>query len=194
MGKKHLIVFFMVATVSCFSQPFRFEYVKKDACEGRSNGTLQFRVSGGTEPYSYMLNKENVWIPVSVDTTYIDGLDPANYIFYAIDDQGEEDSVFVTINSTDDCLKIYTGLTPNGDDHNDYWRIDDIELFPNNQVRIYNRWGSEVKFIGGYHNQTNRWEGTDKSDQRLPDGTYFYMITGMKNIYRGWVELTGEAK
>lgn len=63
-------------------------------------------------------------------------------------------------------------ITPNGDGYNDFWFIRDLERYPNNEVRIINRWGDEVFFQAPYQND---WGGTWKN-QELPGATYYYII------------------
>ena len=41
----------------------------------------------------------------------------------------------------DDDIVVYELVTPNGDGTNDVLIIGNIQDFPNNTVRIYNRWG-----------------------------------------------------
>ena len=69
-------------------------------------------------------------------------------------------------------------LTPNGDGFNDTWRIDNIQLFPQNKVRIFNRLGDLV-FQSEYYNNT--WDGTFAGG-RLPAGTYYYVL----DLGEGW--------
>ena len=78
-------------------------------------------------------------------------------------------------------LEIYNAFSPNGDNRNDVWIIDGIEKFPNNTVKIYNRWGNLVWQISGYDNQANIWggesnEGIIIGEKMVPDGSYFYVI------------------
>lgn len=73
-----------------------------------------------------------------------------------------------------DKVLVYTGISPNGDNKNDYWHIVGIEQFPANEVRVFNRWGNLVFEQKGYSNQ-NAWDGT-WNGKDLPDGAYFYMI------------------
>ncbi|CAN5377977.1 hypothetical protein BH09BAC5_BH09BAC5_09380 [soil metagenome] len=64
------------------------------------------------------------------------------------------------------------GFTPNGDGINDYWQIDNIYLFPNCQVEVYNRWGELLFNSIGYNPPWDgRFEGKD-----VPVGTYYYII------------------
>ena len=60
--------------------------------------------------------------------------------------------------------------------------IEDIENFPNNTVKIFNRWGNLVWDISGYDNEGNVFLGSGNgsgilgSNGSLPVGTYFYVI------------------
>jgi len=65
------------------------------------------------------------------------------------------------------------GITPNGDGINDTWIIDNIQLFPDAIVEVYNRWGQQL-FVSapGY---PVPWDGKYKGKD-LPVGTYYYVI------------------
>ncbi len=60
--------------------------------------------------------------------------------------------------------------------------INNIESFPNNTVRVYNRWGILVYETTGYDNSANAFKGisngrfTIKKNDELPVGVYFYII------------------
>ncbi|MEO2066641.1 MAG: gliding motility-associated C-terminal domain-containing protein, partial [Flavobacteriaceae bacterium] len=82
-------------------------------------------------------------------------------------------------------FEIFNGITPNGDGNNDYFKIKGIEYYPNNNVKIYNRWGVLVYetenygILGGTNNLfVGISEGriTYRQNQELPTGTYFYII------------------
>jgi gliding motility-associated-like protein len=64
------------------------------------------------------------------------------------------------------------GISPNGDGANDTWVIDGIDLFPNCNVEVYNRWGELLFQSPGYK---ENWDGTFKG-KALPVGTYYYII------------------
>ncbi|UII79952.1 gliding motility-associated C-terminal domain-containing protein [Flagellimonas sp. CMM7] len=78
-------------------------------------------------------------------------------------------------------------FTPNGDGMNDGWVIPGITNYPNNVVRVYNRWGHEVFATKGYE---NNWGGFYKNNsEKLPPGSYMYVIdlgNGTKPI-QGWI-------
>ena len=76
-------------------------------------------------------------------------------------------------------LLVYEGFSPDGDGTNDVWRIRGIENYPNNTVRIFNRWGSAVFEITGYNNLDRAWSSHSTAglvSGDVPDGTYFYLI------------------
>ena len=65
-------------------------------------------------------------------------------------------------------------FTPNGDGNNDTWIVPGIDNYPNNVVKVYNRWGHEVFATRSYHND---WGGFYKNrNEKLPAGSYLYII------------------
>ncbi len=106
------------------------------------------------------------------------------------DDSFDEDQQTVTTVPSDACpsegtdpdFEIYTGITPNGDGINDFFRIDGIEAYPNNSLRIFNRWGALVYEAEGYGigNQifigVSEGQATIMKERSLPSGTYFYIL------------------
>jgi gliding motility-associated-like protein len=83
-------------------------------------------------------------------------------------------------------LRVYQAVSPNGDGSNDYWRIDDIEKFPNNTVRLFDRFNNLIYEKKGYTNEDKPWQGESNkgiNKAEVPEGTYFYTIdlgTGRK--------------
>jgi gliding motility-associated-like protein len=82
---------------------------------------------------------------------------------------------------------VYNAVTPNGDGINDYFYIDDVNLFPDNKVVIYNRWGRKLYETTNYDNDGNVFKGYSGADltiggELLPTGTYFYTFEYLYNI------------
>jgi gliding motility-associated-like protein len=91
-----------------------------------------------------------------------------------------------------DDIFVYTGISPNHDDNNDTWVVKGIELYPDNTVQIYNRWGDIIKEFAGYNNLTKVWDGTNESGEIVPDGTYFYIINlKFVGVLKGWIYKQG---
>jgi gliding motility-associated-like protein len=109
------------------------------------------------------------------------------------DDLGVCDTTILIISVVDTSheLVIYTGYSPNGDDINEYFRIKNIEDYPDNELIIFNRWGNRVYEQKSYSNE-KPWTGY-WGNKILPDGTYFYIldvvIDGKKRKFSGHVEL-----
>ncbi|WP_212906478.1 T9SS type B sorting domain-containing protein [Capnocytophaga stomatis] len=76
----------------------------------------------------------------------------------------------------------YNAISTNDDGSNDIFYIKGIEAYPNNTVRIYNRWGVKVFEAHGYNNTTKVFRGlsngrvTIEAPEKLPQGTYYYII------------------
>jgi len=91
------------------------------------------------------------------------------------------------------CLTVYNEFTPNNDGKNDLFRIDCIESYPNNELKVFNRYGALVYSKAHYEND---WNGTanvsgviNRGDM-LPTGTYFYVITiGDGTVKKGWLSI-----
>ena len=79
-------------------------------------------------------------------------------------------------------VEVFNVLTPNGDGQHDVLKIENIENYPDNTVKIYNRWGVLVFQTNAYGTEGNVWDGTSQgratlgADSKLPAGTYFYII------------------
>jgi gliding motility-associated-like protein len=63
-------------------------------------------------------------------------------------------------------------LSPNGDGKNDTWIVKDIQSYPNNTVKVYDRAG---RIIYSKHTYANDWNGTYQGNT-LAEGTYYYVI------------------
>lgn len=84
---------------------------------------------------------------------------------------------------------FYNALSPNGDGVNDYWMIPALNKYPQNEVVVINRYGSEVWKAQGYDNSSTKFTGTNQRGDALPDGTYFYVITYNNTKKEGWVAI-----
>ncbi|PHS61709.1 MAG: hypothetical protein COB12_11680, partial [Flavobacterium sp.] len=118
-------------------------------------------------------------------------------------DDGEPDdpTVVVIPNVQGETFEIFNGITPNNDTHNDFFWIQGVSEYPNNNVKIFNRWGVLIWETNGYDdmdNPVNVFRGdsnaraTVEGDREVPTGTYFYIITFPednpgKNSYSGYL-------
>jgi gliding motility-associated-like protein len=120
-------------------------------------------------------------------------------LWYVICDNGipslcDTATVYIYISSLSaaDFLRIYNVITPNEDGINDSWIIEGIEEYPDNSVEIFNRWGDLIVRIGNYDNKTQVWKGRSRNGGRVPDGTYYYILTINGGGHRtGWILVRG---
>lgn len=81
---------------------------------------------------------------------------------------------------------IQKGISPNGDNLNDYF---DLEAMGVRRLVIFNRYGQEVYTKAGYQNE---WYGQDNKGNELPTGTYYYMIELSDESKTGWIYINRE--
>ncbi|WP_141106391.1 T9SS type B sorting domain-containing protein [Hymenobacter gelipurpurascens] len=80
-------------------------------------------------------------------------------------------------------LAFYNIITPNGDGKNDVLTIDNVALYPNNSLTIFNRWGKQVYATTNYR---NTYGGQDQGA-----GMYYYLFKLQDGTsYKGWFEIT----
>jgi gliding motility-associated-like protein len=159
-----------------------------ESCLGARNGMATIQdISGCSPPYQIQWSNGTSGITASALST-----GSYSVVVSSATCQSEQ-TFFIGLDQDVDCqLIIYTGITPNGDNNNDYWHIEGIELerYQSNKVTIFNRWGDVVWLGENYDNQNVRWVGEGKKERELPDGTYFYVIEFNDNTLKGYVELT----
>lgn len=139
----------------------------------------------------YVTNPNGIinWYLDSNLTNYIgsnSGLLPSNqqtqtyYVTQTVNNcQGPASSVIVTINNCD--LIIPSAFTPNSDGENDNWNLSHLdEQFPDNVVKVFNRWGEPIfESLPGKYSD-NPWDGKYKG-ALLPVATYYYVIQRSKD-------------
>ncbi|MES2653155.1 MAG: YDG domain-containing protein [Bacteroidota bacterium] len=78
-------------------------------------------------------------------------------------------------------------MSPNGDGINDTWVIENIELYPNNSVRIVDRAG---RLVYSKKNYDNSWDAQLRGVP-LAEGTYYYIIDfgDGKTIKKGFITI-----
>jgi gliding motility-associated-like protein len=157
--------------------------------DGVIDGTEVADGTNPTDPCSLLLASQTVvpsaaWNDADCDndgigngTEIINGSNPFNYC------------------SPNPCnVIIPESFTPDGDGINDEFVIEGIELFPNNKLTIFNRWGVLVFEESQYQ---NNWDGKTQSTftvggNDLPTATYYYVFDTkdeIKGIITGYIYL-----
>ena len=157
--------------------------VTHPTCIGNNNGMIELGVSGGEYPYNYIVNG------ISSESPIIANLTHGSY-FITVQDNNSCEYKLTNIMLTDypeDCIRIPNAFTPNGDGINDFWVIENIELFPDAIVQVFNRWG---QLVFETRDPNISWDGKF-NNRLLPTGTYIYIININNNdkTYNGTVTI-----
>lgn len=90
--------------------------------------------------------------------------------------------ILTNIETTDSIANIFT---PNGDGINDVFKINGLDVFKKYNLKIFNRWG--LKVFETETPQTIFWDGRTLAGLPVPDGTYYYIITGENSVDNGFI-------
>lgn len=155
--------------ISITENPSPTAYAGMDTTINLGENIQLFGSGGGTYMWSpgASLNDSTSSSPIASP------LETTVYILTVTSPNGcsDTDSVEVTVEETIS-LMITNLITPNEDGFNDTWYIENIQMFPNNKVDVFNRQGQVVFSMDSYD---NTWGGT-YNGSLLPDGTYYYVL------------------
>jgi gliding motility-associated-like protein len=138
------------------------------SCRDNHDGFVKIiHIENGQPPYSFLWS--------SGDTlSDITSLDSGYYSLTVTDAKGCTATRTFHIGMNDcGCIIIYNVITPNADGKNDTWKIKNIELYPQAEVKVFNRWGTLVfSKSNGYDNS---WDGK-YNGKLLDSGDYYYVV------------------
>jgi gliding motility-associated-like protein len=195
------------ATNSLMVYPFAFLNISPQA----NMDTLT--LFENTQGYVNLILNDTNYTSVSIITppakgTYTLNLNTIEYIPGA-GFTGNDSLQYITCSSvcTNSCdtawlkIKVLPGVTvsipqvvtPNGDNFNDTWKIANLNLFPDNEVILMNRWGDVVYQAKPYNNdwcgQANT--GIQLFGNNLSTGTFYYIVKlgATQEPMKGFIEL-----
>lgn len=149
-------------------------------CEGE----LITLTAGSAETY--------VWADGSTDASRVVGNPGLYWVEGTNENCSDRDSIIITVvNCTCSfALAIPNAFSPNNDGFNDVFIPQKSECIEESNVRILNRWGSEVYFSSALN---VGWDGRSQNSE-VPDGTYFWIVeyttfTKEKGTITGFVDL-----
>lgn len=146
----------------------RFD-VTEAFCPDSPDGQIQLTVTGGVIISDYIFK----WSDNSTNQN-LSNILKGKYRVIVTDANNcsVKDSVKMKpLNET--CLVIPNAISPNNDNINDVWNIGMKELYPQMEIKIFNRWGELLwKSEKGY---PHPWDGKGKGTQ-LPIDSYHYII------------------
>ena len=134
--------------------------------------TLQLTATGGAT-YSWS-NANGIISGQQAAVLTIRPSQTTTYTVTATNANGCSQSATITIEVRED-FELISGtniLTPNGDGKNDYLVIRNIDMYPNNEIKIFDISGRIMYSKKSYDNS---WDGTF-SGSPLAKGTYYYII------------------
>lgn len=136
------------------------------SCIDNNDGSIVVISSGGTGNITY------IWSNGATEGNIHDLL-AGNYAVTLTDALGcTKNFEFTVPSSLFECIFIPSSFTPNDDGTNDTWIIRNIDLYPENIVKIFNRWGNLLYERSPYNEP---WDGTYKGSP-LPSETYYYIV------------------
>ena len=140
-------------------------------------GELEITVTGGgLPPYQYSIDGLNFQ-----DDNYYTNLDNGDYYISISDANGCEYNDVALAHVIN--LIVMHFFTPNGDNYNDFWRIENAEHTPDAQLNVYDRFGKLVRSM--HTSQNDYWNG-DLNGKPLPSNDYWYVLTLPNGkIYKG---------
>lgn len=141
--------------------------IKQPFCPDEPDGEITLSISGGVEDYKIK------WSDNSTGNVLTNiGTGEYKVIVEDINRCLVRDSIRL-LPQNEACLVIPNMISPNGDLINDYWNIGRKELYPQLEVKIFNRWGELVwKSAKGY---PDPWDGRSNGSM-LPIDSYHYII------------------
>ena len=87
--------------------------------------------------------------------------------------QGVSTDVYITVIVLDDYnITPNNVLSPDGDGVNDFWTIENLNTYPNNEVKIFDKSGRVIYSVRNYQ---NNWNG-QLNGETLHEGAYYYVI------------------
>lgn len=139
------------------------------------DGSIELNLQGGLPPFNI------IWSNGLTDSLSLNNLAEGEYFVIITDSAGCRDSLFITLIGPAEPepdtglagVMVPNGFTPNGDGHNDFLVIKNLDKFSENSIEIYNRFGNLVFSQSPY---TNQWNGISNRGKLLPAGTYYYIL------------------
>jgi large repetitive protein len=142
--------------------------VTSATCPDSDDGAIILTVTGGLSPYNVL------WHDGST-TQNRSGLRPGTYSVVVTDQNLCAKSLQAEVGfaTSYNCIVIPQVITPNNDGYNDEWIIRNIDIFPEAEVLIYNRWGKLV--FRTKNLSANPWDG-GQNDKLVPTDSYHYIL------------------
>ncbi|TCC96256.1 Ig-like domain-containing protein [Pedobacter hiemivivus] len=133
---------------------------------------VYLNATGGTN-YVWVANN-SIQSGHNTATILVRPMETTTYTVTASNASGCSETKTFTLTVLDDVAKVKAMniMSPNGDGVNDKWLIDNIDAYPNNEVKVFDKGGRLMYSKKGYDNS---WDAT-LNGLPLAEGTYYYVI------------------
>jgi len=147
-------------------------------CKDDNNGSARVFVTKGTTPFQFQWSTDSAFAIQHDSFSVLEGLFPGEYHVKITDAMGcvTRDTIEVKSNPSI-CITVYKVFSPNDDNTHEFWEIENINLYPEALVQVYDRTGRQVYNRRNYINaEEDAFSGKDQQGRTLPSGTYYYII------------------
>jgi gliding motility-associated-like protein len=145
----------------------------KDTCVTIGK-TIRLGAKGGTK---YEWNNTDIIVGASNVANPV--IKPVSDVVFTVTITDANGCIFndeVNVCVKEEKFKPITIITPNGDGRNDELFFGGLSDYPDNTIKIYNRWGNLIFEAKGYQIRGEIFNGY-RNGQRLPADTYYYILT-----------------
>ncbi len=142
-------------------EPIFITDVTKDAT-GLNGYVIQF--NGGIEPFEFAMNDLDAFVTTNSFSINHSGI----YTFYVKDEKGCIAEFELELKD----IEVPNFFTPDGDGINDTWYPNNVDIYPNITVDIFDRYQRLLVSLKGIQAS---WDGSYKN-KPLPSGDYWYHV------------------
>jgi gliding motility-associated-like protein len=136
--------------------------------------TIKLGASGGT---AYQWDNINlIEGPSNIANPVIKPLVETVFTVTITDTNGCEFTDDVKVCVKEDNFKAVSIITPNGDGKNDELFFGNLDDYPDNTLKVFNRWGNVIFEAEGYQINGPLFDGY-RNGEKLPADTYYYILT-----------------
>ena len=73
-------------------------------------------------------------------------------------------------------------ISPNGDGKNDFWKIENVDIYKDFSLQIFDQFGQVIYDVPNNYN--NEFDGKYK-ETALPTGNYYFIFKRDKKLFKG---------
>lgn len=144
--------------------------------------------------YNWYFENNNIANGVTYNLNNLSLASTGTYSVIVTDANSCKATVTISVDVVSCTVFVPEIFTPNGDGKNDTFEIKHIEDYPNNNLKIFNRWGNLIYEKNGYKNEFDGHAnvGDRIGSDKLPVGTYYVFLIfndGKTSEYSGILQL-----